>query len=163
MILPISSATDVKVQFVPVAFLLGLLLSGLSFLIAVILIFSIRKKNKENINELGQYHQLITYVSNSLFLSVRSIILDRKIYITLASSILIIVITLFFVLIYLKKIHIILQITSLIMLIYIVYKIIDFMSGDKVIAKGLSMVILLSHILGIVLIGVFNYQKNVIN
>jgi hypothetical protein len=163
LILPISSPAEVKVQFVPVAFLLGILVSGLSFLTAVILICSFRRKNKENINELSRYHQIITYVSNSLFLSIRSIILERKIYITLSSLILITIIALFILLIYLKKIHIILQITSLIMLIYIVYKIIDFMSGDKVIAKGLSMVILLSHILGIVLIGVYNYQKNVIN
>jgi hypothetical protein len=163
LILPISSPAEVKVQFVPVAFFLGILVSGLSFLIAVILICSFKRKNKENINELSRYHQIITYVSNSLFLSVRSIILERKIYITLVSLILITIIILFILMIYLKKIHIILQITSLIMLIFIVYKIIEFMSGDKVIAKGSSMVILMSHLLGIVLIGVFNYQKNVIN
>jgi len=83
LILPISSPALVKVQFVPVAFILGLLVCGLTLLTVVILIFSFRRKNIESINELNKYHQLINNVSHSLFLSIKSIVLNRKIFITL--------------------------------------------------------------------------------
>jgi hypothetical protein len=69
----------------------------------------------------------------------------------------------FFILLYLEKIHIILQIFSLILLMLIVGKIIEFMCSDKVIAKGLSMLLYISHLFGVVLVGATNYLKHIIN
>ena len=160
VILPGVSLEPVEVKFIPVAFLVGLLISLGILLVGIFCILLWPRRLTEDLPEVGRYHRSISQMAGAISSGLRSMGANKKIFFPTIFIILTAVAGLMILMIFLGRFHITLQLFSMLALIILIYKVVYFVSDDEVFSRGLATVLCASHLGGLILMGIFNYLQS---
>lgn len=163
VVLPGTSLDSVEVKFVPVAFLLGLMTTIITVIVGVLILLLRSCISTGSSFEEGRYHRSITYYIDVIISGLNAIGGNGKIFLSSVLAILLTVIILVVLMLLLGKVHIILQLLAMAALIFLAYKLTCFITDNKILGRGLAIVLGAMHLSGIILMGIFNYLHGASN